>query len=58
LSKKKTRENAITLLIDLENRCFKKPEPYPHFKGNKELAIMKALQSVLDKNYIKAGVEF
>ena len=58
LSKKKTRQNAIALLIDLENRYFKEPAPYPHFQGNKELAIMKALQSVLDKDYVKAGVEF
>ena len=58
LSNKKTRENAIALLIDLENRYFKKPPPYPDFKGNKELATMKALQSVLDKDYVKAGVEF
>jgi hypothetical protein len=34
------------------------PIPNPHFKGNKELAIMKALQSVLDKDYVKAGIEF
>ena len=58
LSRKKTRQNAIGLLIDLENRYFKQPAPYPHFQGNKELAIMKALQSVLDKDYAKAGIEF
>jgi hypothetical protein len=58
LSQKKTRQNAIALLIDLENRYFKEPVPYPHFQGNKELAIMKALQSVLDKDYAKAGGEF
>ena len=58
LSKKKTQENAIALLIDLENRYFKKPAPYSHFKGNKELAIMEALQSVSEKDYFKAGVEF
>lgn len=58
LSQKKTRQNAIALLIDLENRYFKQPAPYPDFPGNKELAIMKALQSVLDKDYAKAGIEF
>ncbi len=58
LSQKKTRQNAIGLLIDLENRYFKQPVPHPHFQGNKELAIMKALQSVLDKDYAKAGIEF
>jgi hypothetical protein len=58
LSRKKTRQNAIALLIDIENRYFKQSTPYPHFQGNKELAIMKALQAVLDKDYVKAGVEF
>ena len=58
LSRKKTRQNAIGLLIDLENRYFKKPAPHSHFRGNKELAMMKALQFVLDKDYEKAGKEF
>jgi hypothetical protein len=42
----------------LENRYFKGSAPHPHFKGNKEIAMMKALQYVLDKDYTKAGVEF
>ena len=58
LSRKKTRQNAIGLLIDLENRYFKKPAPHSHFRGNKELAMMKALQFVLDQDYEKAGKEF
>ena len=58
LSQKKTRQNAIDLLSDLENLYFKQPAPHPHFRGNKELAVMKALQSVLDKDYAKAGIEF
>jgi len=58
LSRRKTRQNAIGLLIDLENRYFKKPFPHAHFRGNKELAMMKALQSVLDKDYEKASREF
>ena len=58
LSRKKTRQNAIGLLIDFENRYFKKPAPHSHFRGNKELAMMKALQFVLDKDYEKAGKEF
>lgn len=58
LSQKKTRQNAIRLLTDLENLYFKQPAPHPHFQGNKELAMMKALQSVLDKDYAKAGIEF
>jgi len=58
LSRKKTRQNAIGLLVELENRYFKNPAPYPQFRGNKELAMMKALQFVLDKDYEKAGSEF
>jgi hypothetical protein len=58
LSRKKTRQNAKGLLIELENRYFKQPAPYPHFRGNKELAMMKALQLVLDKDYTQAGIEF
>ncbi len=58
LSRKKTRENAIGLLLELENRYFKQPPPYPGFVGNKEIAMMKALQFVLDKDYMKAGIEF
>lgn len=58
LSRQKTRQNAIGLLIEMENRYFKQPVPHPDFQGNKELAIMKALQSVLDKDYAKAGQEF
>ena len=58
LSRKKTRQNAIGLLIDLDNLYFKKPAPHSHFRGNKELAMMKALQFVLDKDYEKAGNEF
>jgi len=58
LSRKKARQNAIGLLIDLDNRYFKNPAPHSHFRGNKELAMMKALQFVLDKDYEKAGKEF
>ena len=58
LSKMKTRQNALALLFDLENRYFSQPAPYPHFKGNKELAMMKALQYVLDKDYVNARIEF
>ncbi len=58
LSKIKTRQNALSLLVDMENRYFNQPAPYPHFKGNKELAMMKALQYVLDKDYVNARIEF
>ncbi|MBC8287794.1 MAG: hypothetical protein H8E42_10025 [Nitrospinae bacterium] len=58
LSQKKTRQNAMALLIEIENRYFKQLPPHAHFQGNKELAIMKAIQSVLDRDYAKAGIEF
>jgi hypothetical protein len=58
LSQRKTRQNAWALIIELENRYFKGLAPHPHFNGNKEIAIMKALQYVLDKDYANAGIEF
>lgn len=58
LSKSKTRQNAWALLLEIENLYFKGPSPYPHFKGNKEIAMMKALQYVLDKKYTEARIEF
>ena len=58
LSQHKTRQHAWALLIELENRYFKGSAPHPHFSGNKEIAMMKALQYVLDKDYTKAGIEF
>jgi hypothetical protein len=58
LSKRKTRQNAWALLIELENRYFKDLAPHPYFKGNKEIAMMKALQYTLDKDYTNAGIEF
>jgi hypothetical protein len=58
LSQRKTRQNAWALLIELENRYFKDSAPHPHFNGNKEIAMMKAVQYVLDKDYTNAGIEF
>jgi hypothetical protein len=58
LSRKKSRQNAIALLIELENSYFKQPVPHTHFRGNKELAMMKSLQYVLDKDYENAAIEF
>ncbi len=46
LSQHKTRQNAWALLTELENRYFKGSAPHPHFNGNKEIAMMKALQYV------------
>ena len=57
LSKNKTRQKAWTFLIELENRYFKGPAPHPDFIGNKEIAMMKALQYVLDKKYNEADIE-
>ena len=58
LSQGKTRQNAWALLIKLESLYFKGSAPHPHFKGNKEIAMMKALQYALDKDYTNAGIEF
>jgi tetratricopeptide (TPR) repeat protein len=58
LSQRKTRHHAWALLIELENRYFKGSAPHSHFKGNKEIAMMKALQYALDKDYTNAGSEF
>ena len=58
LSQRKTRKNAWPLLIELENRYFKGSAPHPHFNGNKETAMMKALQYFLDRDYTNAGIEF
>jgi tetratricopeptide (TPR) repeat protein len=58
LSQGKTRQNAWALLIKLENRYFKGSAPHSHFKGNKEIAMMKALQYFLDRDYTNAGIEF
>ncbi len=58
LSRQKSRQNAIALLIELENSYFKQPAPHTHFRGNKELAMMKSLQYVLDKDYENAAIEF
>jgi tetratricopeptide (TPR) repeat protein len=58
LSQGKTRQKAWALLIELENRYFKGSAPHSHFKGNKEIAMMKALQYALDKDYTNAGSEF
>ncbi|MEO2043961.1 MAG: hypothetical protein ABGX43_05105, partial [Nitrospinaceae bacterium] len=58
LSRQKSRQNAIALLIELESSYFKQPAPYTHFRGNKELAMMKSLQYVLDKDYENAAIEF
>ncbi len=58
LSRQKSRQNAIALLIELESSYFKQPAPHTHFRGNKELAMMKSLQYVLDKDYENAAIEF
>ena len=58
LSKVKTQRNAVGLLLELEKRYFRGPAPHDHFQGNKELAMMKALQYVLDKKYVESRLEF
>ncbi|MCH8157952.1 MAG: hypothetical protein IID18_09445, partial [Nitrospinae bacterium] len=51
------RARALELIAEMEAHYFKAP-PYDDFIGNKEVALMKALQFVLDRDYRKAREEF
>lgn len=53
----KSRLRAIELIAEMEEHYFKE-SPYDDFIGNKEVALMKAIQFVLDKDYKKAREEF
>ena len=57
LSVEWSRARAIQYLDEIENRYFKNP-PYEGFIGNKELAMMQALQHVLDSKYAEAKSKF
>lgn len=52
-----SRTRALELIEDLENRYFKNP-PTEHFIGNKGLAMMRAVQHILDEEYTEAKVQF
>ncbi|KMP12530.1 hypothetical protein UR09_00220 [Candidatus Nitromaritima sp. SCGC AAA799-A02] len=53
----KCRTRALEIIVEMEDHYFKKA-PYDDFIGNKEVALMKAIQFVLDRDYRKAREEF
>lgn len=57
LSPEVCRKRALELLEEYESRYFKETAP-KQFVGNKGLAMMKAIQFVLDRNYGKAREQF
>jgi len=57
LSSKRCRRRVLDLLEEVERRFLRNP-PYPDFIGNKEIALMRAMQNILDANYDKARTEF
>ena len=52
-----SRMRSIELIDEMEEHYFEK-SPHSDFVGNKEVALMKAIQFVIDKNYAKARREF
>jgi hypothetical protein len=52
-----SRAKALKFMEELETEYFENP-PYANFIGNKELAMMQALQYVLDGNYTSAKIKF
>jgi tetratricopeptide (TPR) repeat protein len=57
LSVSRSRSKAIEFMEALESEYFSM-SPYADFKGNKELAMMRALQYILDSDYAKARTKF
>ncbi len=57
LSASLSRSKALEFMEELEAEYFSNP-PYANFTGNKELAMMQALQYVLDSNYALAKAKF
>ena len=57
LSVSLSRAKAVEFMETLESEYFANPT-YPDFKGNKELAMMRDLQFILDSEYAKAKVKF
>jgi len=57
LSASLSRSKAIEFMDVLDAEYFSNP-PYADFKGNKELAMMRALQYTLDSDYANAKVKF
>ena len=57
LSASLSRSKALEFMEELEVEYFSNP-PYTNFIGNKELAMMQALQYVLDADYTSARAKF
>jgi len=57
LSVSLSRSKALEFMEELEAEYFSNP-PYANFTGNKELAMMQALQFVLDADYASAKAKF
>lgn len=57
LSVSLSRSKAIEFMDELESEYFTN-SPYADFKGNKELAMMQALQFILDSDYQNAKAKF
>lgn len=57
LSASVSRSKALEFMDKLEEEYFNDP-PYANFRGNKELAMMQALQYVLDGDYTSAKMKF
>lgn len=57
LSASVSRTKALALMDKLEAEYFSDP-PYANFIGNKEVAMMQALQYVLDGDYASAKIKF
>jgi hypothetical protein len=57
LSASVSRKKALEFMDELETEYFRDP-PYANFTGNKELAMMQALQYVLDGDYASAKIKF
>lgn len=52
-----SRLRALQLMAAMEKQYFDNP-PYKDFKGNKELALMQAIQKILDNDYSAARDRF
>jgi tetratricopeptide (TPR) repeat protein len=57
LSSSLSRSKALEFMEEMEREYFSHP-PYANFIGNKELAMMQALQFILDGDYTSAKAKF
>ena len=57
LHRSQSKIRSTELIAEMEEHYFEE-SPYGDFVGNKEVTLMKAVQFVIDKNYVKARGEF